>query len=63
MSYGHLTPKKLRTLLASGDAPEAKVVTVHIHNLRRKLVGSGYRIETLRGAGFRLTAPTTAAAG
>jgi two-component system response regulator TctD len=34
--------------------PGTNVVDVHVAHLRRKLVGSGARIETVRGLGYRL---------
>ncbi len=34
-----------------------RTVDVHVNHLRRHLAGTGLRIETLRGIGYRLTAP------
>lgn len=44
------------TLYAGADAPRSSTVDVFVHGLRRKLDGAmpGLRIETVRGAGFRL---------
>lgn len=44
------------TLYAGADAPRSSTVDVFVHGLRRKLDGKvqGLRIETVRGAGFRL---------
>ena len=45
----------LDTLYAGADAPRSSTVDVFVHGLRRKLDGdTGLRIETVRGAGFRL---------
>lgn len=38
----------------SGVAVSARTVDTHVSNLRRKLGGSGVRIEGLRGVGYRL---------
>ncbi|HEY82233.1 MAG TPA: response regulator transcription factor [Dehalococcoidia bacterium] len=35
---------------------ETRTVDVHINHLREKLAGSGVNIETLRGAGYKMTA-------
>ena len=44
------------TLYAGADAPRSSTVDVFVHGLRRKMDGkvSGVKIETVRGAGFRL---------
>jgi DNA-binding response OmpR family regulator len=44
------------TLYPGADAPRSTTVDVFVHGLRRKLGGceAGVRIETVRGAGFRL---------
>lgn len=43
------------TLYAGADAPRSSTVDVFVHGLRRKLdSGTGLKIETVRGAGFRL---------
>lgn len=44
------------TLYAGADAPRSSTVDVFVHGLRRKLDGAvpNLRIETVRGAGFRL---------
>lgn len=38
--------------------PGTNIVDVHVGHLRQKLEGGGVRIETVRGVGYRLTAPT-----
>ena len=47
------------TLYAGADAPRSSTVDVFVHGLRRKLDGKvgGVKIETVRGAGFRLAIP------
>ncbi|MEA3254136.1 MAG: winged helix-turn-helix domain-containing protein, partial [Chloroflexota bacterium] len=37
---------------------ETRTVDVHINHLREKIAGSGARIETVRGAGYKLVQET-----
>jgi DNA-binding response OmpR family regulator len=53
-------PELLSAVFGYGFDPGTNLVDVHMAHLRRKLEGTGVRIETLRGIGFRLcSSPAT----
>ncbi|MFN0185987.1 MAG: response regulator transcription factor [Aquabacterium sp.] len=47
-------PELLAALHSAGAEPDPAHVAVYIHRLRRRLSGSGLRIDALRGSGFVL---------
>lgn len=54
---GEVVPRKdlLREVFGYAFDPGTNVIDVHLGHLRRKLAGGPIAIETVRGAGFRLT--------
>ena len=54
---GKLIPGRALVALAFGALYDTRNLNVHLVRLRRKLIGSGYRIETVLGVGYRLHVP------
>ena len=50
----------LREVFGDDFDPGTNLVEVHVAHLRRKLDGAAVRVETVRGAGYRLTLPEDA---
>jgi DNA-binding response OmpR family regulator len=46
----------LQAWAEESDAVGSNTIEVHIARLRSKLLGSGVRVETVRGVGYRLAA-------